>query len=83
MACGLPVICSEIGGMKDGLEKDEVFFVEPGDADGLAIAVVKIAENKTLRKKFQENSIRRARKILQQTAAEQHVQFLKQCKRKK
>lgn len=83
MASGLPVICSEIGGMKDGLEKDEVFFVEPGDADGLAIAIVKIAENERLRKDFQESSNRRVRKILQSTATEQHAQFLARLRNRK
>jgi len=35
MICGLPVICSNIGGMKEGLTDNEVLFCNPGDVGSL------------------------------------------------
>lgn len=76
MASGLPVICSRLGGMKDGLTEGEVLFVEPGNAENLASAVAKIMDDEDLRGKLQSNSAKRAEKILHQTATEQHALFL-------
>lgn len=76
MASGVPVIASRIGGMKDGLKDGEVFFVEPGNINELADAVLKIITDETLRKNLQESAKKRAEEILQYTAAEQHANFL-------
>jgi len=76
MASGLPVICSMLGGMKDGLKDDEVFFVDPGNAEELAFAIAKIMDDEGLREKLHANSVNRAKKILQQSATEQHAMFL-------
>lgn len=76
MASGLPVVCSRLGGMKDGLKEDEVLFFEPGNAEELATAIEKIMVDEELRRKLQKSSTKRAKKILSQTASEQHALFL-------
>lgn len=76
MTCGLPVICSRLGGMKGGLSEDEVFFVRPGDVEDLATAIKKIMDDTTLKRRLLASSLARARGILKHTAAEQHALFL-------
>lgn len=76
MTCGLPVICSRLGGMKDGLSEDEVFFVRPGDVEDLATAIKKIMDDTTLKRRLLTFSLARAWGILKHTAAEQHAMFL-------
>ena len=38
-AAGVPLICSDAGGLRDYFTDDEVVFVEPHDADALAAAI--------------------------------------------
>jgi glycosyltransferase involved in cell wall biosynthesis len=53
MSCGLPVIASKIGGVVDVMEngKSGILF-EPGDASGLASAVISLLNNSELRQKL-------------------------------
>ncbi len=73
MACGLPVICSRLGGMKDTLSDKDVLFVEPGNIDDLARAITTIVSQPDIRNHLIDASITRAKDILKQTAAQQHA----------
>jgi glycosyltransferase involved in cell wall biosynthesis len=76
MACGLPVICSRLGGMKDSLDEKEVLFFKPGDSKGLADAIETIISQELIRKQLIIASRKRFATLFQQTAAEQHYNFL-------
>lgn len=76
MACGLPIICSRLGGMKDGLSEEEVLFIEPGSSKDLTSAINRIINDSKYRNKLQQASKSRAKSILKQTAAEQHIMLL-------
>ena len=50
MACGLPVVCTNVGGMVDLVTDGENgFLVAPGDVDALADCIAKLVQDPTLR----------------------------------
>ena len=76
-ACGLIIICSRLGGMKDGLKESEALFISPGDVDDLSIALENVFRDSNLRKRLSVASQARAQSILKCTAAEQHANILR------
>lgn len=76
MVCGLPVICSRLGGMKEGLDEDDVIFVTPGRVDDLYTALHTVATDKIYRDRLRKKSLEKAISILSSTAAEQHAKFV-------
>ncbi|MEA4957350.1 N-acetyl-alpha-D-glucosaminyl L-malate synthase [bioreactor metagenome] len=60
LACGKPVIGSNVGGIKEIITKDVGLLVEPTDSKGLANAIDSILSNTELREKFQSNARNRA-----------------------
>lgn len=76
MACGIPVICSRLGGMETGLSDGEVIFVTPGSVEDLYEALRRFARDRQLQNSLKQKSLERAAQIMSLTAAEQHVQFL-------
>jgi len=45
MACGKPVVCSDVGGMKDTVEEGRTgYLVPPGDANALAAKIALLAD---------------------------------------
>ena len=60
LACGKPVIGSNVGGIKEIITKDVGLLVEPTDYNGLANAIDLILDNDDLREKFKSNARNRA-----------------------
>jgi len=60
LACGKPVIGSNVGGIKEIITKDVGLLVEPSDYNGLANAIDLILDNDDLREKFKSNARNRA-----------------------
>jgi len=60
LACGKPVIGSNVGGIKEIITSDVGLLVEPTDSKGLANAIDSILSDDNLRKKFQSNARNRA-----------------------
>lgn len=60
LACGKPVIGSNVGGIKEIITSDVGLLVEPTDPKGLANAIDSILSDDNLRKKFQLNARNRA-----------------------
>ncbi|MBZ9571158.1 glycosyltransferase family 4 protein [Methanobrevibacter sp. TMH8] len=60
LACGKPVIGSNVGGIKEIITSDVGLLVEPTDSIGLANAIDSILLDDDLRKKFQSNARNRA-----------------------
>jgi glycogen(starch) synthase len=53
MACGLPVVASRIGGIPETVDDGTTgILVDPGDVDGLARAIVRLARDGELRRRM-------------------------------
>lgn len=62
MACGLPVVCSDIRGNRDLIEDGKGgFLVEPKDVAGFAQSIKSLSENSALSKRMGQHNIVRVR----------------------
>ncbi|HEY9007359.1 MAG TPA: glycosyltransferase [Ohtaekwangia sp.] len=60
MACGTPVVGSEVGGIKYTVKHGETgFLVPPNDPDALALRISQILTNATLAESMRRNAIKR------------------------
>lgn len=59
LACGLPVICSNIRGNTDLVEDGISGLISDNTARGLAESIIKMIENQELRYRFSEESMKR------------------------
>jgi glycosyltransferase involved in cell wall biosynthesis len=78
MACGLPVVATNVGGLPEVVaDKNTGLLVPPRDAGALASAVVKLANDESLRRAFGERGRARAeeRFALAQTARQWKTVF--------
>jgi D-inositol-3-phosphate glycosyltransferase len=61
MACGVPLVVSRSGGMRETVDDGETGLVVPrDDADALAAAAVKVLSDRTLRSSLVHNGLARA-----------------------
>jgi len=60
LACGKPVIGSNVGGIKEIITEDVGLLVEPTSAEKLANAIDLILSNNEIKEKFQSNARKRA-----------------------
>lgn len=61
MACGIPVVASAVGGLKEIVEDSETgMLVPPGDAAALAQALITLLTNEPLRLRLAQGALRRA-----------------------
>lgn len=63
LACGKPVIGSNIGGIKEIITEDVGLLINPNDKEDLANAIDKILTDKELRNKFKSNARNRAKEF--------------------
>lgn len=69
MACGIPVICSTGGALRE-MAGEAAVLVEPGDNAGLAAQMIRVAADATLRKSMRESGLIHAQQFQwQKTAA--------------
>ncbi len=62
-ACGLPIVCTDVGGNREVVVDGETGLLVPaGDADRLAAALARLCEDSALRTRFGEAARRRAEK---------------------
>ena len=52
MAMGLPVVATDVGSMREVVTTDVGMLVNPGDLEGLAQALTRMAEDRDLREKL-------------------------------
>ncbi len=60
MSCGLPVIASDVGGVREAVDKEVGFLIERGDKEALKKALMELIENPDLREKMGQNAQKRA-----------------------
>ena len=60
LACGLPVIGSNIGGMSEAITKDVGLLINPHDPTSISNAIDKILSNEKLYNKFKSNARKKA-----------------------
>jgi glycosyltransferase involved in cell wall biosynthesis len=76
-AAGLPIVATDVGGVRAGLgDGDEALLVPPGDADALAAAVARLAEDGGLRETLAERGLARARSLTLERQAALVAAFL-------
>jgi glycosyltransferase involved in cell wall biosynthesis len=62
MACGIPVVASAVGGLKEIVQDGQTgLLVPPGDAAALARAIVTLLTNEPLRQRLAQAALRRAK----------------------
>jgi len=59
MACGIPVVATDVGGVKEALDKDSGFLCKPKDAQEIGERVVELLQNKALRLKMSKHARKR------------------------
>jgi N-acetyl-alpha-D-glucosaminyl L-malate synthase BshA len=60
MACGTPVIGSDIGGIKDMIKDGENgFLAVPGNPEDIAQKIIRLLSNEDLRQKFSDNGLKK------------------------
>jgi glycosyltransferase involved in cell wall biosynthesis len=83
MACGLPVVASDVGGIPEQLGADAGRLVPPGDAQALADALVELAGNADLRARLGEAGRRRVERefTIERQAEGLHAAYLRTLER--
>lgn len=71
MACGLPIIASDIGSLRE-VAGNSAVFVNPCDTDGIADAMIKVLNNKN--NNFKENERKQMEKFDWEKAARETVE---------
>jgi len=62
MACGVPVVCTAIGGVRDfALHERTALLVPPRDPEALAEAILRMVEDRALRERLREEALRTVR----------------------
>ena len=61
LACGKPVIGSNVGGIKEIITEDVGLLINPNDSKDLANAIDRIFSDKDLMEKFKSNARNRAK----------------------
>lgn len=72
MACGCPVICSQVASMPE-VAGDAALYCSPHDPDELAHRIDAVIEDSSLRSQLIERGIQRARQFSWQKSAEQTI----------
>jgi len=64
MACGLPVVGTDVSGTNEAVVQDETgLLVPPKDATSLANAIMKLVNDPQLRTRFGKNGRQRVQKV--------------------
>jgi D-inositol-3-phosphate glycosyltransferase len=79
MACGTPVVASQVGGLAFLVRDGETGFVVPGnDVQTLAKRLVELIKNKELRDKLGSNSAQYARLYAWENISEKMIEVYRQ-----
>ncbi len=59
MACGVPVVATDVGGVKEALDKDSGFLCKPKNAAEIGQRITQLLQNKELRLKMSKHARKR------------------------
>lgn len=76
MACGLPIISSDLPFNYDILNKDNSILVDPNDIDAIAYAIKKLRDDKTLRVKLSIGALETASRLTISQRARTIIDFI-------
>jgi glycosyltransferase involved in cell wall biosynthesis len=77
MACGVPVVATAVGGLKEIIQDGESgLLVPPGDVPALAQALVTLLTNEALRQRLAQGARRRAEKFSLERRSRELLQLL-------
>jgi len=77
MACGTPVVCSDIGGVADfAFHERTALVVSPRDVDAFADAIVRMVESPELRAQLSANALREVERFDWDAAADRFLALL-------
>lgn len=60
MACGLPIVTTDVGGVRDYVNEHCAILVKSGDSDAMSRWVLELIENSTLRKRMSKEARKKA-----------------------
>lgn len=69
MACGLPIISSDLSFNWDILDKTNSILIDPNDVDGIAQAIIRLKDNIQLRKSLSNGALKTASELTLQNRA--------------
>lgn len=76
MACGLPIISSNLQFNYDVLDETNSLMINPNSIEEISSAIKKICDNKELRERLSEGSIKRAASLTLQQRAKNILDFM-------
>lgn len=77
MACGVPVVCTDIGGVADFARDGETALLVPvGDAARLAKAIVRLIEHPALRERLRSNALERIGRFDWESSAQRFLDIV-------
>ena len=76
LACGLPVVSSNLPFNEDILDDTNSILVDPMNVEEIASALKKIKENKTYRDKLSEGALLKASELRIDVRAEKIIEFI-------
>ena len=76
MACGLPVISSDLSFNHDVLDGTNSIMLDPNDVDAITVAIEKLYNDRILCHKLSEGAINRSRELTIEKRAQTIVKFI-------
>ena len=76
MACGLPIVSSDLPFNYDVLDSQNAILVDPRSVKGISEAILQLYENKTIRESFSRVSIERSKNLSIEQRANKILKFI-------
>jgi glycosyltransferase involved in cell wall biosynthesis len=76
MACGIPVITTNCGGVRDFANDSNAIIVSPGDFRAIANAIMRLKKDENLRRRLRLQGIKTARKFSLEKMISQYCELL-------
>lgn len=77
MACGLPIISSNLSFNWDVLDESNSIMIDPNNVDEIASAIKKLRDNKELREQLAEGALKKAESLTIEKRANAIIDFIK------